>query len=415
MALSLTQIAAAGRRLEAFRALRHRNFRWFWLSTATRSAAQGMQFFVLGWLVLDLTDSASQLGLAIFLYGVPHLCLVMLGGVLADRLERLTLLLISQTLVAGIVLLLATLTATGLVALWHIYGCIFLLGTIQALNMPSRMAIVADLVDRDDMMNAVALNASVMNGGRILGPALAGALIELTGIGPALFLNGACYLSGTVCMLFIANVSRPGRSEKSTMSRDLAAGLRYFFGSPIALTVIGMGFAMGFFGMPYMYVLPAFAKDVLNVGAVETGFLLAAAGIGSLLGALALASLGNVRRKNWVLLGTAFIFGGSLLLFAWSPWYWVSWVIMLLVGLGGMSYVSMTTTVLQMSIPKEMQGRVLSIWSVAAALTYIGSLPMGVAADALGWQVTMAGGAVLCLLVFLALGVWRPTLRRLEI
>ena len=149
MALTLAQIAAAGRRIEAFRALRHRNFRWFWLSTTTRSAAQGMQFFVLGWLVLDLTGSASKLGLAIFLYGLPHMSLVMLGGVLADRWERRTLLLVSQTSVSAIVLLLATLTAAGVVEPWHVYVCIFILGTLQALNMPSRMAMVADLVDRE--------------------------------------------------------------------------------------------------------------------------------------------------------------------------------------------------------------------------------------------------------------------------
>ena len=415
MALSFARIASAGRRLEAFRALRHRNFRWFWLSTTSRSAAQGMQFFVLGWLVLGLTDSASQLGLVIFLYGVPHMSLVMLGGVLADRLDRRTLLLISQTMVAGIVFLLATLTATGLIELWHIYACTFLLGTIQALNMPSRMAIVTDLVGREDIMNAVALNMAVMNGGRILGPALAGGLIELTGIGPALFLNGACYFSGTVCMWFITGVPKPERAERLTMGRDLAAGLRYFFRSPIALTLIGVGFAMGFFGMPYMHVMPAFAKDVLGVGAGETGLLLAAAGIGSLLGSLILAGLGNVRNKNLVLLATASIFGSSLFVFAWSPWFWLSWVTLLFVGLGGMSYVSMTTTVLQLSVPKDMQGRVLSIWSISAALTFIGSLPMGVAADALGWNYTLAGGAGLFLLVFLAVGVWRPTLRRLEL
>ena len=297
MALSLAQIAAVGRRLESFRALRHRNFRWFWLSATTKSAGQGMQFLVLGWLVLDLTGSATQLGLVIFIYGMPFLSLVALGGILADRLERRTLLLISQTSVSGIILLLAVLTAADLVALWHIYTCAFVLGIIQALDLPSRMAIVADLVDRDDIMNAVALNSAVMNGGQILGPALAGGIIELLGIGPALFFNGACYLSGTVCMLFIANVSRPARSDRSTPARDLVMGLRYFFKSPIVLTVIGLGFAMGFLGMPYMQVMPAFAKDVLGAGASETGLLLTAAGIGALLGAIGLASLGNIRKK----------------------------------------------------------------------------------------------------------------------
>ena len=132
-----------------------------------------------------------------------------------------------------------------------------------------------------------------------------------------------------------------------------------------------------------------------------------------MIGALILASMGNFRRKNWVLIASAIIFAVSLFGLAWSPWYWVSWVILLFVGLGSMTYISTTTTVLQMTAPREMHGRLLSIWTLAAALMFIGALPMGVVADRLGWDVALAGGAGLCLAVFLILGVWRPTLRRL--
>ena len=397
------------------RALRYPNFRWYWLSTSAQASARGMQFFVLGWLVLELTDSVSQLGLVIFLYGVPNLALMLLGGVLADRWERRFLLLVSQGFVSAIIFILAILTVVDVISLWHIYAASFVMGVIQTLNMPSRMAIVSDLVERDDLMNAVALNMAVMNGGRILGPALAGGLIELWGIGPALFLNGACYVLGAGFLLLVTGVSRPPVAGNTTIIGDLSLGVRYFLGSPVALTVIGMGFALGFFGMPYIQVLPAFAKESLEVGAAEAGFLLTAAGIGSLIGALILASMGNFQRKNWLLMASAIIFAVSLFIFAWSSWYWVSWFILLFVGLGSMTYISTTTTVLQLTAPPEMHGRLLSIWTLSAALMFIGALPMGVVADTLGWSVAMAGGAGLCLTVFLCLGVWRPTLRRLKL
>ena len=149
-----------------------------------------MQFFVLGWLVLELTDSVSQLGLVIFLFGVPNLTLMMLGGVLADRWDRRLLLLVSLGLTAGIIFILGILTVWNLISLWYIYAGSLMLGMIQGLNMPSRMAIVSDLVGQDDLMNAVALNSAVTNAGRTLGPGLAGGLIALWDIGRALLLNG---------------------------------------------------------------------------------------------------------------------------------------------------------------------------------------------------------------------------------
>ena len=415
LALSFAQIAAIGGRLQAFKALRHRNFRWYWLSTSFQATARGMQFFVLGWLVLELTDSVSQLGLVIFLYGAPNLALMLLGGVLADRWDRRFLLLVSQGVVAGVIFILAILDVSGLILLWHVYAASFLMGVLQALNMPSRMAIVSDLVGREDLMNAVALNMAVMNGGRILGPALAGGLIELMGIGPALFLNGAGYLLGAVFLLLVSGISRRPEAGDTTILRDLAEGVRYFLASPVAVTVIGMGFALGFFGMPYIQVLPAFAKESLKVGAAEAGFLLTAAGFGSLTGTMILASLGDFRKKNLLLMVSSVGFGLCLFIFARSSWYWVSWVILLFVGLSSTAYISTTTTVLQLTAPPEMHGRLLSIWTLSAALMFIGALPMGVLAETLGWQTALAGGAGACLVVFICLGIFRPTLRRLDI
>ena len=262
-------------------------------------------------------------------------------------------------------------------------------------------------------MNAVVLNSAVNSTGRILGPALAGWVIELTGIGPALYFNASCYLVATLCLLFIKGVSQGKMAGGTAMLQDLLVGLRYFWASPVAFTVIGIGFAFGFFGMPYAQVMPAFAKEVLGVGAAGAGLLITAVGVGSLVGNVVLASAGNFRHKHWLLLGSILLFGVGLLLFALSPWYWVSWVLLLLVGMGSM--VPMGTTVLQLTTPPEVQGRILSLWYVSAGLMSIGALPMALVAEAVGWPVAIGGGAAIYLLVALYLGLWRPTLRHLRV
>ena len=170
------QTSGIRRRFQIFSALRHSNFRWFWLNGATQAMAQGMQFLILGWLVLDITSSSYQLGFVIFAYGVPNLFFALLGGIIADRADRLRLLISTRLCVSVLILALAILRITDLLEIWHVYSIVFLLGTIQALNMPARQAIVADLVERDDMMNAVALHTMVNQTGQIIGPAAAGGL-----------------------------------------------------------------------------------------------------------------------------------------------------------------------------------------------------------------------------------------------
>ena len=414
MAQLLARFKAATPRLPAFRALRYANFRWFWLSTAGQAMAQGMQFLILGWLVLYLTDSVSQLGLTAFFYGIPNLTLVLFGGIFADRINRQKLLIASQTGVTIIIFAVATLTITNLVSVWQIFAASFLLGTLHAINMPTRLAMVVNLVDRDDIMNAVVLNAAVMNTGRIVGPALAGGIIELVGIGPALYINAGCYLMAAGCVLLIRNFGQDRPARKTDIFRDLLTGLNYFIKTPVALTVIGVGFAFGFFGMPHVQVMPAFAKEVLGVGAAEAGLLITAAGLGSLLANVFLALLGNFRRKNLLLIGSVLLFELSLFLFAWSQWFWLSWGILLFVGVGSIGYISLGTTVLQLTVPSELQGRVMSLWYVSAGLMFIGSLPMAVVADFVSWPLALAGGAVVSFAFTLWLAIWRPTLRRLQ-
>ncbi len=402
-------------RFQVFNAFRFSNFRWFWLNGATQAMAQGMQFLILGWLVLDITSSSYQLGLVIFVYGVPNLLFAMLGGIIADRADRLKMLISTRLCVSALIFALAILRITDLLEIWHIYAIVALLGTLQALNMPARQAIVADLVDRSAMMNAVALHTMVNQTGQIIGPAAAGGIIELVGIGPTLLVNAGLYLSGIVFLLLIRGLPRQSAAKGASILADLRAGLQCVRSTPILYTVIGMTLAFAFFALSFRQVMPAFSKEMLEIGPGETGLLLLAVGLGSLLGNLILAAAGDFRHKTRLMMTSVLLNSVVLTLFAWSPWYWVSWAILLFVGATSFGFfLPLVITQIQLNVPHELRGRVLSLLGLAPALHYVGALPLAVAADLVSWPLAITGGAALSLVVVLWLGVWRPVLRRLE-
>ena len=400
---------------QALGALRYRNFRLYWFAGIGQAAALGMQFLILGWLVLELTNSPSQLGLVIAIYGAPNLALLMFGGIFADRVDRRWMLFYSQTIVAALIFGAATLTLYQLISIWHIYGIAFILGTIQGVNMPARMAIVPDLVGKNDILNATSLNMAVFNTGRIMGPSLAGWIIQHVGMGHALYFNALCYALGCVCLLMMSGVESRSQNKDANMLRDFWAGIKYVAMTPIAFTMVGMSFAFGFFGAAYVQVLPAFGKEVLRLNADGAGFLLTVAGIGSLAGNIYLASLGNTKNKNWLLLGMIILFGVSLFFFALSPIYIVSLVLLFFTGVGFTGFISMGTAILQISTPPELRGRMMSLWLIGAAVHYIGAWPLGTVGEYYGWPMSLGGGALLMLGLVMWLGIFRPTLRRLRV
>ena len=400
---------------QALGALRYRNFRLYWFAGMGQAAALGMQFLILGWLVLELTNSPSQLGLVIAIYGAPNLALLMFGGIFADRVDRRWMLFYSQTIVAALIFGVATLTLYQLISIWHIYGIAFILGTIQGVNMPARMAIVPDLVGKDDILNATSLNMAVFNTGRIMGPSLAGWIIQHVGMGHALYFNALCYALGCVCLLMMSGVESRSQNKDANMLRDFWDGIKFVASTPIAFTMVGLSFAFGFFGAAYVQVLPAFGKEVLRLNADGAGFLLTVAGIGSLAGNIYLASLGNTKNKNWLLLGMIILFGVSLFFFALSPIYIVSLVLLFFTGVGFTGFISMGTAILQISTPPELRGRMMSLWLIGAAVHYIGAWPLGTVGEYYGWPMSLGGGALLMLGLVMWLGIFRPTLRRLRV
>ena len=398
-----------------FSALRYSNFRWFWLNGATQAMGQGMQFLTIGILVLDSTDSSYQLGLVIFAYGVPNLAFSLVGGIIADRTDRLRLLVSTRAVESGLILALAILKLSGVMELWHVFAVSALLGTVQAINGPTRMALVADLVDRKDLMNAVALHTMVNQSGQIIGPALAGGVIEIAGVGNALVANAAMYLFGIAFLVLIKGLVAMPEAPKKAVIRELREGLQCVRSTPVLYTVIGLALAFTFFGMSYRQVLPAFTKEVLDVGAGGTGLLWLGAGLGSLLGSFLLASLGDFKRKSWLLLASLLLLCVFLIAFAWSPWYWISWILFFFVGTMSTGlFWPLANTLVQLNVPSELRGRVLSILQIAPAIHFLSALPLAVAGGLVSWSIAVTGAALMVLLVTLLLGIWRPTLRRFE-
>ena len=398
-----------------FSALRYSNFRWFWLNGATQAMGQGMQFLTIGILVLDSTDSSYQLGLVIFAYGVPNLAFSLVGGIIADRTDRLRLLVSTRVVESGLILALAILKLSGVMELWHVFAVSALLGTVQAINGPTRMALVADLVDRKDLMNAVALHTMVNQSGQIIGPALAGGVIEIAGVGNALVANAAMYLFGIAFLVLIKGLVAMPEAPKKAVIRELREGLQCVRSTPVLYTVIGLALAFTFFGMSYRQVLPAFTKEVLDVGAGGTGLLWLGAGLGSLLGSFLLASLGDFKRKSWLLLASLLLLCVFLIAVAWSPWYWISWILFFFVGTMSTGlFWPLANTLVQLNVPSELRGRVLSILQIAPAIHFLSALPLAVAGGLVSWSIAVTGAALMVLLVTLLLGIWRPTLRRFE-
>ena len=407
-------------RLPAFEALRYPNFRWFWLSTFCHSIAEGMPLVILAFLVRELTWSAFDLGLTFFSYGIPYLILVLFGGILADRVNRRMLLIGTQSGVTVIIFAVATLTLTNLVAVWQIYTASFLLGTLHAINRPTRLAMMVNLVERDDIMNAVLLNAAMINIGRLIVPALVGVIAsvgDLVGFGLALYINAGCYLLAVGFILLIRNFEQARPAQPPAIFRDLLAGLDYFRKTPVAFTIIGVGFAFGFFGMHHIQGMPAFVQEMLNASVAELGRLIFAAVLGALLANVLLLLLGNSRHKTQLFIGSVLLFNLSLFLFAWSQSFWLSWAILLFVGMCSISYISLGATVLLLTVPAELQGRVMSLWYLSAAsmLMVIVSLPLASVSTLVGWPLVLTGVAAVSLAFTLWLVVWRPTLRRLQI
>ena len=400
-------------------------FRWYWAGCLAQSVSQGMQFLVLGWLVLEVTGDKTQLGLMVFIYGLPNVAFLMVGGIIADRVDRKLLLMVTQTLVGLMIAVLAVVTIADLVSLWHIYLGAALLGVLQALNVPARMAMLADLVGEHRLLDAVAHFNAAMHTGRIVGPPVAGVLIDLWGIGAVVLLNAVCYGSSVLLLAMARWTYRRPESARQPLLRHFGEGLSVIRDTPMLLTVLVMACFFGGFGMAHLQVMPAFAKDMLGSSASDVGLLLLASGIGALIGSLTLTLMHRAWLYRWLLFSLV-TFTALLTLLAWSGalddltgrswsgWFWVTWVFVLLVGIVAIGWVwPLATTIMQLSSPAEVRGRVLGVLHLVPGFHFLGAWPLTLAAAGIGWPLAISGAAGVCLLVTLSYGLGRKTGRRL--
>src|SRR6266702_1428144 len=395
----------------AFMALRHRNFRLFWFGQLISLIGTWMQTTAQAWLVLELTHSAWWLGVVGALQFLPVLLLALFGGVLADRLPKRTVLLFTQSSAMLLAFVLWILVATGSVHLWHVLVLAALLGLTNSLDMPTRQAFVVEMVGREDLPNAVALNSSLFNMARIVGPSLGGLIIAFLGIAPLFLLNAISFIPVIIGIALIdmkqlhalaKRTTTSGVTSKQSTLQSLREGLSYVVHTPSILLIIAVIGVISLFGINFNVVLPLFATDVLHVGPLGFGFISSAFGLGSLISALWLAWSNHKPSIHYLLLsGFAFcILEGA---FAISHLYALSLILIAGVGIAQIAFAATANTALQTVAPDHLRGRVMSVYM----LVFTGSVPFGNLftgglAHILGAPIALFMGASLSMIAILA-------------
>jgi MFS family permease len=360
-------------------ALRERNFRLYWLGQAVSNIGNWMQVVALGWFILQLTGSPIALGLLGLAQFLPILLFSLVGGILADRFLRLHLLLITQSVAMVLAFSLTILASFAKPPLWSLLLIAALSAAVTAIDNPARQAFLSDLVDKDLLLSAVALNASVYNGAAVIGPSLAGLVLLRVGAAGCFLLNALSFLAVLVALAAISiEKTNHGRINLTFASRNKSfiTSLREF-GSlrhqSAILAVLGIAAATSLLGRPYLLLMPAFAREVQHVGPQGLGLMVAASGLGSLIGALLLASLRSSKRLEHLLLITGVCFGISLAIFALVSNFLLISLVLICCGAGATMTMMIANTLLQTSASSAMKGRVMSLYTLIAA----GFTPLG--------------------------------------
>jgi MFS family permease len=403
-----------GRVLPTFAALRHRNYRLLMIGTLAGHTGDWMDQVVLNWLVWSLTHNPVDLAILNACRALPSLAFALVGGALADRFDRRRLLQATQLAGLALALLLAALVGAGLVQLWQVFAVAALRGVVRAFNLPTRQALISELVPRDDLMNAVALNSATANLTRIMGAALGGILVGLIGVAACLLLNALTFAVMIAALARMTLPPRPAATGHAPLLRAVGDGLRYIGREPALRGLVLTGLAPMVFGMPYLALLPVFADEVLQVGAGGYGAMVAMTGVGAVVGALVVASLGRFRRKGALMLAVLAGFGLLLTLFALSRWAPLS--LALLVGVGGAAtaYNTINNTLLQGHSDDEMRGRVLSVFHLDRGLVPLGTLAAGLAAGVIGTPAALATMGLIVVALAAAVALRAPVVRSLE-
>jgi MFS family permease len=399
---------------KTFSALRHRNYRLFLSGQLISLAGTWMQIIAQGWLVYQISGSELALGLVGFASAIPALIISPIAGVVTDRVSRRALLVATQTGAMCLALILSVLTFTGVVQVWHVVMLAACLGVVNSFDGPARQAFVVEMVGRDDLPNAIALNSMTFNSGRIVGPAIGGIVLALVGASWCFLLNGLSFLAVIGGLLMMNLPPRVSSGNNLSPWKQMQSALDYLGTQPELRALLLMALAFSLFGISYSTVLPAFIDKVLGQGAAAFGTINAMSGIGAVTGAFIVARWGESGQRGrwltWAILGFPLV----LTVFALNTFYPLALLLAIVLGVGFMLTYTLINTLLQTQLVDEMRGRVLSLYTLTFfGFTPFGNLMIGSLSEWIGLSQAMILSAALCL-VSTALILWRlPSVRKL--
>ena len=425
-------------RSSTFRALRHRNFKLFFYGQLISLVGTWMQMIAQQWLVYRLTGSATMLGTISLLGIIPLFPMALWGGSLADRFPKRSILVVTQSTMMVLALILSALTWTGVVQVWHVMLLSVLLAAANALDIPARQAFIVEMVGgKEDLANAIGLNSAIFNGARVIGPALAGIAVAATGEAAAFLANGISFLFVIGSLLLMRLPPHVAPEGRSPLASHLGEAVRYVRQEQVVLVLISLVAVSAFLSMPYSTLLPVFASKVLSAsaqpvvdfvcgpdsalgmsckspGALTYGLLMAATGVGAVVGALFVASLRPaVRRGGWLTLGNLG-FPALVVLMALSRSFLLSCLLLLGIGFSFVAQNALVNTLIQVTVPDRLRGRVMGFYSLTfQAMMRMGGMQAGVMGDALGAPVAVGIGGVICLGYGLFVALRYPKVREM--
>ena len=388
------------------RALNHRDYRLFFSGQLISLIGTWMQRVAQSWLVLELTNSPFKLGLVTALQSAPMLGLAVVAGAIADRLPKRRVLIGTQTALMAQAFVLATLVWSGYAQYWHVALLATCYGLANTLDMPTRQSFVVEMASKEDLPSAIALNSTMVSGARMVGPAVAGLLVDRYGVASAFALNGLSFVAVILALAAMRAEGLPSAAQDTTVREDILAGLRYAAHTPLVALTLSLLSTVGLFVINHNVLVPLLARDVLHEGAHGFGLLMAAVGTGAIVGALAVATWGKSRPPLALLLGMAGAAAGLTVLLAGIRSFWAAMLVLTLVGLTQIVFLASCNTTLQLAVPDRMRGRIMSLYAfVWVGVTPLGSLFVGTIADWFGVAAAYAVGGGVALIAIGGLGL----------
>lgn len=400
---------------QRYAALRYRNFTLLWSGLIVSNMGTWMQNVANGWLVLQLTNSPLWLGLLGLSFAVPMIVIPPFAGAVVDRVHRVHLLFFTQSMQLVTAVSLAVLTWLGRIQTWHILLASFVGAALLAFDNPARQALIPDLVEPRHLLNALSLNSATYTGAALIGPALAGVLLESLGPGTLFFINGVSFLAVIFALAAMTGVrTHSGGGRTDSLQKSFLDGLSYAWHSRMIVALLLLSALGGVFGRSYQNLLPVFGRDIWHAGAEGYGLLLSAAGGGAVLGAFGLASFRRWSHQGAIMLVSGFLFSLSLIAFAMSPSLWLGLPLLFITGVTSTVFSTIISTFIQFSVPNELRGRIMSLYTVTLiGLPSLGALGSGALAEWLGGiagaprAVLLGAGALGAILILVLPVFWK--------